>query len=234
MVDLLLPVWCPGCGRAGVSVCAGCARGLDHWYRAEFDADALPPGLPVWAGGAYVGATAAVLMAWKSGHRPDLAPAFARLGFHLGARVSQEIPTGSTVLVIPAPSGWRRRWRGLEVVAPVAAAVARGLEASGTPARMEPALGRRGGRNHHLSRQQRIEDRRGAVHLRRRYRRGSAGGGPEPEVLLVDDVLTTGATLAASAAAAEHLGPVLGAIVLTATPGPVQKDDQKMPYEPNF
>lgn len=222
MRQLLLPTWCPGCGSAGVSLCRECAEHFTHWFRAESAADALPPGIPVWAAAAYAKEAARIVMAWKSGHRPDLQGPLHRLARYLGARFGRAWRPGAPLVVVPAPSGWRRRWRGNEVVAPLARELAAGLHAVGVPARSEAVLQRRGGGHHHLGKAQRRRERAAAISLRR-------GGSRRPwepgaQVLLVDDVLTTGATLAASAAAAAQLAPVIGAIVLAATPKPVYRE----------
>lgn len=229
MVQLLLPTWCPGCGYGGVSLCRGCAKGFSHWFRAEAGADALPPGLPVWAAAAYAHEVARIVMAWKSGHRPDLAAPLHRLGHRLGMRLGASKAfrdLTAEIAIVPAPSGWRRRWGGKEVVAPLAHEVSRGLLAAGHQAMMVPALHRRGGNRHHLARAERLADRAESISLRRLPPRRAEVGNGDRFVVLVDDVLTTGATLAASAAAARGLGPVLGAIVLAATPKPVYRDAQ--------
>lgn len=226
VTHLLFPLWCPGCGEGGVSLCTTCATELNHWFRAEADSDALPAGLAVWAAGAYAGVSAKVIMAWKSGHRPDLAPIIESLGASLGRRWVEAVKPHGEIWVVPAPSGWRRKWSGNEVVAPLAEAVVQGLTSRGAHAVLVPALHRSGGGNHHLSRDKRLKERAQAISIRPHVWRKRAN--ENGSVLLVDDVLTTGATLAASARAAAEFGPVLGAIVLTATPKPVHFDPQNL------
>lgn len=227
MVNLLLPTWCPGCGEAGVSVCRTCARSLGHWFRAESAAESLPPDLRVWAAGAYAGESALIVMEWKSRRRPDLDGPLHRLGTTLGLRYGQEVVQEGSFAVVPAPSGWRRRLSGKEVVEGFAGSVAEGLRRAGHEATTAPILRRRGGGQHHLSGMQRHVERADAIRVRPAVlARVARVLPPGAQVLLVDDVLTTGATLAASAAAAKVLGQVCGAIVLAATPKSVHRGSE--------
>ncbi|HLS02082.1 MAG TPA: phosphoribosyltransferase family protein, partial [Beutenbergiaceae bacterium] len=186
------------------------------WFRAEADAPSLPQNFPVWASGTYAHEAARVITAWKSGHRPDLDQPLARLGRILG-RILHDHLNPTTVVVMPAPSGWRRVMTGNEVVAPWAQAITEGMRERGCQAVMAPVLRRRGGSQKRLSQGMRRERRAHSVTLRPR----NLSLPPQAAVVLVDDVLTTGATLAACARAVSTQAPVLGAIVLAATPNPV-------------
>jgi predicted amidophosphoribosyltransferase len=229
LARLLLPVACP-CGELDVPWCAGCAALLaGPPVRAEHGAprldrlDGVPP-VPVWALTPYAGPVRDVVVHWKDRGRADLdrllAPALRRAAAHLGPALSPVLGR-APVAVVPVPStGAALRARGREPVAVLARAVAHGLHDAGVPARVVPALARRGrGRDQvGLGARARGRNLTGSVRM---TRRGTRTLGQRSICILVDDVLTTGATLAAVERALEGCGhDVLGATVLAATPPP--------------
>lgn len=229
LARLLLPVACP-CGELDVLWCAECAALLaGPPVRAERGAprldrlDGVPP-VPVWALTPYTGPVRDVVVHWKDRGRADLdrllAPALRRAAARLGPVLSPALDRPS-VAVVPVPStGAARRARGREPVAVLARAVAGGLHDAGVPARVVPALARRGpGRDQvGLGARARGRNLAGSVRM---TRRGIRALGQRSICILVDDVLTTGATLAAVERVLEEWGhDVLGATVLAATPAP--------------
>jgi predicted amidophosphoribosyltransferase len=224
---LVVPVACPGCGRHDVRWCADCTAPLGGVPRRVEDAaprldrlDGVPP-LPTWAVADCTGAVRDLVVAWKDRERADLDRLLAEVVDRAARQVAPALyvaAAGLPVGVVAAPSGrLARLQRGREPVAVLAAAVARGLRASGADAVVVRALRRRG----------RVRDQ---VGLGARARGRNLAGAvvalphavrPGGVHLLVDDVLTTGATLAAAERALEIAGAaVAGAIVLAATPPP--------------
>ena len=232
LLGLVLPLTCAGCGQGDRSLCRTCLAAFGRPYRCEEDTVVLAAqdyapalGLATWTTAGYAGAARHAVLAWKSGARPDLGPVLAtvatRAGRDLGAELAlPEAPVADSglapadLLVVPAPSGWRRRVSRRLVAADLAVALARGL-ALGTGARVWAAdvLRRSGGSTHRLGAAARTR-RHGAV----RVVSALPAGVP---VLIVDDVVTTGATLHASRRALVGAGAqVVGAFALAATPPP--------------
>lgn len=183
--------------------------------------------LPVWAIAPYSGPVRGIVLAWKSRGRADLGAVVERAAARaarpwalaLGAVVSDRLDgAAGPIVVLPAPSGWRRRASGRFVVGRLAHAVASGLAGAG-PFRevvVVDALRRGRGRNHQsgLGLGARAANRRRTTRVVAALARGT-------QCLLVDDVLTTGATLAECRRALEEAGcVVVGALVLAATPPP--------------
>jgi predicted amidophosphoribosyltransferase len=231
LTGLLLPVECPGCGAWDVELCPACAGLLTGTLRrCEAGAPALAgssAALPVWSVAPYGGAVRGVVLAWKGdgGRRRRLARAVGRAGRAAGAELAGALvavtghPVAGDLVVVPAPSGWRRRARGRLVVRDLARDVAAGLADAGLAASgrcvVLDALRRRAGRAHQsgLGASGRRANRRGSMHLTGRIPPGSV-------CVLVDDVVTTGATLEECRRALTQAGhEVLGALVLAATPG---------------
>ncbi|KAE8762241.1 ComF family protein, partial [Georgenia thermotolerans] len=118
---LVVPVECAGCGRWDVALCPGCRALLRAPpVRCEDDAPMLAgewTGRPLltWSLGPYRGPLRAIVLAWKNHRRQDIAPAVlagAAAASRTWARdpdLRRGLAGASPVLVVPAPSGWRRR-----------------------------------------------------------------------------------------------------------------------------
>ncbi|GAA4416891.1 ComF family protein [Georgenia halophila] len=226
---LVLPVECAGCGRWDLVLCARCVRLLSRppvrcEQRAPLLGGAGTSPLPTWSVGQYRGSLRAIVLAWKTGRRQDIAPEVLTAAEQAATTWAHDpdlrslLTDHDSVLVVPVPSGWRRRVARRLVVADLADAVARGLAAGRHEGEVLVAdvLRRRGGSAHQagIGARARIANRRGTVRARARLPTGTA-------VVLVDDVVTTGASLAASADAAEAAGGrTVAAFTLASTAGP--------------
>ncbi|MFC7024846.1 ComF family protein [Promicromonospora thailandica] len=230
LVRLLLPVACP-CGEPDVLWCARCDGLLagppvrvEHGAPRLDRLDGVAP-VPVWALTAYTGPVRDVVVHWKDRGRADLdrllAPALRRAA----RRLAPVLAPAGPLAVVPVPStAAALRIRGRDPVGVLARAVAGGLRDGGAPARVVPALARRGRARDQVGLGARARGRNLAGSVRM-TRRGTRALERTSVCILVDDVLTTGATLAAAERTLEaHGHDVLGATVLAATPAP---DDRR-------
>jgi ComF family protein len=204
LVDLLLPERCVGCGTPDVALCAAC-RGRLVVLRAPVCERC---GAPVaWsvarcrdcagrrlafararAAVAYEGPAVRLVWAWKEGGRRLLAREAAAL-----VESAVERPAVDAITFVPAVAD-RRRWRGHNPAAALAAELAR---------RWQLPLGGT------LARSGRPRRQRGLPLAERRRNVAEAfrGVGRVPAALvLVDDVYTTGATVSEAARALRSAG----------------------------
>ncbi|GAA3017045.1 ComF family protein [Actinokineospora globicatena] len=212
LLDLLIPLFCAGCGALGTSWCARCAATLVGLRAVERTAT---KGVPVFALTAYGGPARRAIIAYKERGRRALAEplgqAMAAALPALAERLRADPPPvtrsragpptpgvarpGDPLWLVPAPS--RRvavRRRGGHHMVRVAEVVAGRLALAGVPARVAPVLRLRG----------RARDSVGlTVHARQRNLAENlclAAAGVPPAgapVLVLDDVVTTGSTAAA-------------------------------------
>jgi len=185
VLDLLVPVRCPGCGRpAGVDgLDPACRSALDGLSLADRGEEELADGVLAVGGWAYAGAVARAVRGMKGGGRWAAAPALGRL---LRAELGLPGPREVATTWVPSPPR-RRRARGFELPRLLAGAGAVALLAATGDRPDQTALDPAG-------------------------RRALPAGafrvtGPVPAaVVLVDDVRTTGATALAAAGALRAAG----------------------------
>lgn len=185
LVDLVFPPRCPGCGRPGEVLCAGCAAELRPGFGP------CPAGLDgVRAVYAYEGPAREAIARLKYRN------ARAVVGWLAGAMADAARPFGSDLVTWVPTTASRRRERGFDQAEILARHLARVLRLpprallTRLPGPPQTGLDRAG--------------RREAPRMRVGRHVGVRGR----RVLIVDDVLTTGASLSTAAATlrAYHLG----------------------------
>ena len=194
LLEVVLPVQCVGCGQWDTLLCPGCAalaEGSAEWE--VLDGPTRSSDLGVWSLGEYAGRLRGIVLAAK--HRPavDLTGFLGAAGRTLGhGIVAAGVLAGAReVWVVPAPSGWRRRYRDQMVAPVVADGVAREVAVSAgirtrvvEPVALRPFTGSQSGRSGGERRSGRLDSMVTRLEV-------PAGVG----VVLADDVVTTGATL---------------------------------------
>jgi ComF family protein len=203
-LDLAFPATCSGCGREGAPLCAACLPALEARLNLAGGTPlGLPADLPVpllqldWCA-PFAGTVRRALHDLKyAGERRLAEP----VGVAVGRRWAR-VGTGAT-LVVPVPVHTeRRRRRGYDQAALIAAVAAREL---GLPLLAALERARATTAQFELGRDERAANVAGAFRLAPPESM-TAGAIAGRWVLLIDDVVTTGATLAACATALERGG----------------------------
>jgi predicted amidophosphoribosyltransferase len=197
--ELVLPVDCAGCGRAGPALCGDCRVRLIPQVTTRSVAR-----LPVSSALAYRGVVQPVVVAFKNEGRTGLAPPLVGA---LRAAVATAVSgvEGDDLLLVPMPRTRRSAVeRGYDPVRLL-------LRRARLPHADVLRLVRRPGDQVRLGREARFAN----------VERGTAARIPlgARRVVLVDDVVTTGATLIEAARAVRAAGgTVLGAATVASTP----------------
>ncbi len=205
LLGVLLPVQCVGCGTWDTVLCPQCAALArhveDNWHVLE-----LGPRVAagVWTLGEYDGPLRRIVLAAKHAERVEITSFLERAGRSLGEGIADSgllgacaslssagISRRAEIWVVPAPSGWTRRFRGQMVAPMVATGVAQTVaQRTGAQVRVIGCARLRAGAR---SQSGRTGDER------RSGRSGSMVAAvpvpPGVAVVLVDDVITTGATV---------------------------------------
>lgn len=203
LLSVFFPRSCVGCGQWDYLLCPRCEailcpqRKFPPWrimplpgWEGEID-------VPHWAIGEYAGELREFVLAAK--HRPDirleryLLAAGDNMGTAMGCSkiLAAEFSQVGRVWVVPAPSRFRRRYRGQDVALPLAVGVARGLsERLGIRTEVVEAFAVKWGRGSQsgLAGAERRRGRQGAFRLLCSVPEGVG-------LLFVDDIVTTGATI---------------------------------------
>jgi predicted amidophosphoribosyltransferase len=216
LVDLLFPLRCAGCGKAGVGLCAQCARLLTALRRLR--RPLLATGPPAYALGHYRGAARQAVLAYKEAGRRDLAEPFAQR-FATGLRA---IVGGGYVpqpkWVVPAPSrSVASRRRGGPHMLRVARHVGAILSTAGWELAVADCLALLPGVRDSagLLPAERVRNLAGRLRVRRRWLPPN-----DAPVVVIDDIVTTGATAASCAGELAGAGVrVVAVLGLTATAG---------------
>ena len=201
VLDVLFPPACPGCGREGEALCAGCRRTMS---RRREEPAAAPIGLPVhnppgivqleWCC-SYTGPARACVHALKYDGERRLVRPLAELM----AERWQRAGVGGDVLVPVPVHAERLRQRGFDQAELLALALAGML---GLPVAAAVRRASRTTAQHQLGRSARAGNIRGAFAADAKAQAAIAG----QWAILVDDVVTTGATLAACARVLREAG----------------------------
>ncbi|HVL99022.1 MAG TPA: hypothetical protein VM324_07005 [Egibacteraceae bacterium] len=185
VLDLVLPVRCPGCGRpAPPPWCPDCGRAAERLLLADCGYAALDEDVVAVGVYAYAGVVAEAVRAMKVG---GASTAAIGLGQVLRARVRLPAPAADLALTWVPSTPRRLRERGAEIPRLLAGPGARGLL-------------------------RRVGERPDQTALDAAARRSNPAGaftaaGPAPPaVVIVDDVRTTGATAVAAAGALRVAG----------------------------
>jgi len=202
VLDLVLPLTCPGCGRRGAPLCPGCRAELRRAWPAP-----PPCGIDAWAAPfAYTGVARELVARLKYRNVRAVVPWLASAMVETAPMSDLDVD-----VVTWAPTTVpRRRARGFDPAELLARALARRI----------------GVRCDRLLTRQLGPPQTGlAAAARRVGPRFAPRRRAPPRVLLVDDVATTGATLAAAAAALRAAGARrVVAVTAARTPPPSAQD----------
>lgn len=162
VADVLMPRVCAGCGAWDESLCRECRCLVGSWraVSAPFLTLVSPheseediPLIPVWALGVYEAELRSAIIAWKNRADRQLtrivkervkeaATSFLLCSTPSGQKI--DVCAGDVVNVVPAPSGWKRKHRGLFVTGYIAQAMVDGLRVLGVEAYYADILSRSG------------------------------------------------------------------------------------------